>query len=122
MSSFRMKKKICFFVLGFFVATTAVGQNALFLRNSLLAEITSAEMDSLLVAITQTLNQHGVGASTIWENEQNTISSTLTITEAYEKNSVSCRILELASQRGDTQSTTRYGFCKVDDQWLMDTN
>jgi surface antigen len=117
-----MTKKICFFVLGFLAATTAIGQNALFLRNSLLAEITSAEMDSLLVTITQTLDQDEVGASTIWENEQNTISSTLTITEAYEKNSVSCRILELASQRGNTQSTTRYGFCKVDDQWLMDAN
>ncbi len=122
MSSFRMKQKICFFVLGFFIATTAIGQNALFLRNSLLAEITSAEMDSLLVTITQTLDQHEVGASTLWENEQKTISSTLTVTDAYERNSRACRALELATQRGDTQSTTRYGFCKVDDQWLMDAN
>jgi len=116
-----MKKKICFFVLGFLVATTAVGQNALFLRNSLLAEITSAEMDSLLVAITQTLDQHAVGASTLWENEQKTISSTLTVTDAYEKDSSTCRVLELASNRGDASSTTQYSFCKVDEQWLMDS-
>ncbi len=104
------------------MATAAIGQNALFLRNSLLAEITPAEMDSLLTAITQTLDQHEVGASTIWENEQRTISSTLTVTDAYERNSRACRALELATQRGDTQSTTRYGFCKVDNQWLMDVN
>ncbi len=102
------------------MATAAIGQNALFLRNSLLAEITPAEMDSLLTAITQTLGHDEVGASTIWENEQKTISSTLTVTDAYEKDSSTCRVLELVSNRGDASSTTQYGFCKVDDQWLMD--
>ena len=116
-----MKKNICFFVLGFFFATTAIGQNALFLRNSLLAEITSSEMDSLLAAITQTLDQHEVGESQMWENEQKTILTTLTVTEAYERNSYTCRRLELVSNRGDASSTTQYGFCKVDEQWLMDS-
>jgi surface antigen len=107
--------------LVFFMATTAIGQNALFLRNSLLAEITPAEMDSLLTAITQTLGHDEVGASTIWENEQKTISSTLTVTDAYEKDSSTCRVLELVSKRGGASSITQYSFCKVDEQWLMDS-
>jgi surface antigen len=107
--------------LVFFMATAAIGQNTMFLRNSLLAELKPEEMDSLLAAITQTLDQEQLNKPLIWENESRTISSSIAAVDAYQKDSLACRQLTLTTTTNSAQSVTQYGFCKVDGIWLMDS-
>jgi len=110
-------------VVGLLFAFTcsAFAQNALFLRNSLLAELKPEEMDSLLAAITQTLDQEQLNKPLIWENESRTISSSIAAVDAYQKDSLACRQLTLTTTKNSAQSVTQYGFCKVDGIWLMDS-
>lgn len=100
---------------------SALGQNNLFLRNSPLAELSGKELDSLLMSVDTLLDSEQVNTPVVWTNESNNINAEMTVVEIYEKNGLTCRILEIQTTRVNSQSTTQYRFCRVDDKWLIDS-
>ena len=100
---------------------SAFGQNALFLRNSPLAELSGKELDSLLMSVNTLLDSEQVNSPVVWTNESNDINAEMTVIAVYEKNNLRCRVLDIQTTRASAQSATQYRFCRVDDKWLIDS-
>ena len=101
---------------------TSIGyaQNALFLRNSIIAELPTTDLDSLLEAISEKLNDDTSTESSTWISEAGDTTSTLIVTSDYKKNGLNCRRLEIDTIRQNQKAVTNYNFCNVDGNWLMD--
>ena len=109
-------------VLSLLMTLTSIGyaQNALFLRNSVIAELSATDLDSLLEAISEKLNDDTSTESSTWISEAGDTTSTLIVTSDYEKNNLNCRRLEVETARQSQRVVTNYGFCNTDGNWLMD--
>ena len=118
----QTKKIISLIVLSFLMTLTSIGyaQNALFLRNSVIAELSATDLDSLLEAISEKLNDNTSTESSTWISEAGDTTSTLKVTGDYEKNGLNCRRLEIDTIRQSQKAVTNYGFCNADGNWLMD--
>ena len=118
----QTKKIISLIVLSFLMTLTSIGyaQNALFLRNSIIAELPATDLDSLLEAISEKLNDVSSTENSTWISEAGDTTSTLKVTGDYEKNDLKCRRLEIDTIRQSQKAVTNYNFCNVDDNWLMD--
>jgi len=101
---------------------TSIGyaQNALFLRNSVIAELAASDLDSLLEAISEKLDDDVSTESSTWISESGDTTSTLIVTSDYKKNDLDCRGLEIDTIQQSQRVVTNYGFCNVDGNWLMD--
>ena len=118
----QTRKIISLIVLSFLMTLTSIGyaQNALFLRNSVIAELSATDLDSLLEAISEKLNDDTSTESSTWISEAGDTTSTLKVTGDYEKNGLNCRRLEIDTIRQSQKAVTNYGFCNADGNWLMD--
>ena len=118
----QTRKIISLIVLSFLMTLTSIGyaQNALFLRNSIIAELPATDLDSLLEAISEKLNDDTSTESSTWISEAGDTTSTLIVTSDYEKNNLNCRRLEIDTIRQSQKAVTNYGFCNADGNWLMD--
>ena len=118
----QTRKIISLIVLSFLMTLTSIGyaQNALFLRNSVIAELSATDLDSLLEAISEKLNDNTSTESSTWISEAGDTTSTLIVTSDYEKNNLNCRRLEIDTIRQSQKAVTNYGFCNADGNWLMD--
>ncbi len=118
----QTRKIISPIVLFFLMTLTSIGyaQNALFLRNSIIAELPATDLDSLLEAISEKLDDVASTESSTWISEAGDTTSTLKVTGDYEKNGLNCRRLEIDTIRQSQKAVTNYGFCNADGNWLMD--
>ena len=118
----QTRKIISLIVLSFLMTLTSIGyaQNALFLRNSVIAELSATDLDSLLEAISEKLDDVASTESSTWINETGDTTSTLKVTSDYEKNNLNCRRLEIETTQQSQKAVTNYNFCNVDGNWLMD--
>ena len=118
----QTRKIISPIVLFFLMTLTSIGyaQNALFLRNSIIAELPPTDLDSLLEAISEKLDDVASPESSTWISEAGDTTSTLKVTGDYEKNGLNCRRLEIDTIRQSQKAVTNYGFCNADGNWLMD--
>jgi hypothetical protein len=118
----QTRKIISPIVLFFLMTLTSIGyaQNALFLRNSIIAELPATDLDSLLEAISEKLDDDASTESSTWISEAGDTTSTLKVTGDYEKNGLNCRRLEIDTIRQSQKAVTNYGFCNADGNWLMD--
>ena len=118
----QTRKIISLIVLSFLMTLTSIGyaQNALFLRNSIIAELPATDLDSLLEAISEKLDDVASTESSTWISEAGDTTSTLKVTGDYEKNGLNCRRLEIDTIRQSQKAVTNYGFCNADGNWLMD--
>ena len=118
----QTRKIISLSVLSFLMTLTSIGyaQNALFLRNSVIAELSATDLDSLLEAISEKLNDDTSTESSTWISEAGDTTSTLIVTSDYEKNNLNCRRLEIETTQQSQRVVTNYGFCNTDGNWLMD--
>ena len=118
----QTKKIISLIVLSLLMTLTSIGyaQNALFLRNSIIAELPVTDLDSLLEAISEKLDDVASTESSTWISEAGDVTSTLKVTGDYEKNGLNCRRLEIDTTRQSQKAVTNYNFCNVDGNWLMD--
>ncbi len=118
----KTRKIISLIVLPLLMTLTSIGytQNALFLRNSIIAELPASDLDSLLEAISIKLDDAASTESSTWVSEAGDTTSTLIVTSDYEKNNLSCRSLEIDTTQQGQRVVTTYGFCNVDGNWLMD--
>ena len=118
----QTRKIISPIVLFFLMTLTSIGyaQNALFLRNSIIAELPATDLDSLLEAISEKLDDVASPESSTWISEAGDTTSTLKVTGDYEKNGLNCRRLEIDTIRQSQKAVTNYGFCNADGNWLMD--
>ena len=118
----QTRKIISLIVLSFLMTLTSIGyaQNALFLRNSVIAELSATDLDSLLEAISEKLNDNTSTESSTWISEAGNTTSTLIVTSDYEKNNLNCRRLEIETTHQSQRVVTNYGFCNTDGNWLMD--
>ncbi|MBT3705284.1 MAG: hypothetical protein HOG18_00305 [Proteobacteria bacterium] len=109
-------------VLSLLMTLTSIGyaQNALFLRNSVIAELAASDLDSLLEAISEKLDDDVSTESSTWISESGDTTSTLIVTSDYKKNDLDCRGLEIDTIQQSQRVVTNYGFCNVDGNWLMD--
>ncbi|MBT6066045.1 MAG: hypothetical protein HOB56_03570 [Proteobacteria bacterium] len=109
-------------VLSLLMTLTSIGyaQNALFLRNSIIAELAASDLDSLLEAISEKLDDDVSTESSTWISESGDTTSTLIVTSDYKKNDLDCRGLEIDTIQQSQRVVTNYGFCNVDGNWLMD--
>ena len=109
-------------VLSLLMTLTSIGyaQNALFLRNSVIAELAASDLDSLLEAISEKLDDDVSTESSTWISESGDTTSTLIVTSDYKKNDLDCRSLEIDTIQQSQRVVTNYGFCNVDGNWLMD--
>ena len=109
-------------VLSLLMTLTSIGyvQNALFLRNSVIAELAASDLDSLLEAISEKLDDDVSTESSTWISESGDSTSTLIVTSDYKKNDLDCRGLEIDTIQQSQRVVTNYGFCNVDGNWLMD--
>ncbi len=109
-------------VLSLLMTLTSIGyaQNALFLRNSVIAELAASDLDSLLEAISEKLDDDVSTESSTWSSESGDTTSTLIVTSDYKKNDLDCRGLEIDTIQQSQRVVTNYGFCNVDGNWLMD--
>ena len=109
-------------VLSLLMTLTSIGyaQNALFLRNSIIAELAASDLDSLLEAISEKLDDDVSTESSTWISESGDSTSTLIVTSDYKKNDLDCRGLEIDTIQQSQRVVTNYGFCNVDGNWLMD--
>ena len=109
-------------VLSLLMTLTSIGyaQNALFLRNSVIAELSATDLDSLLEAISEKLDDDVSTESSTWISESGDTTSTLIVTSDYKKNDLDCRGLEIDTIQQSQRVVTNYGFCNVDGNWLMD--
>ena len=109
-------------VLSLLMTLTSIGyaQNALFLRNSVIAELAASDLDSLLEAISEKLDDDASTESSTWISESGDTTSTLIVTSDYKKNDLDCRGLEIDTIQQSQRVVTNYGFCNVDGNWLMD--
>ena len=118
----QTRKIISLIVLSFLMTLTSIGyaQNALFLRNSIIAELPATDLDSLLEAISEKLDDDVSTESSTWISESGDTTSTLIVTSDYKKNDLDCRGLEIDTIQQSQRVVTNYGFCNVDGNWLMD--
>ena len=118
----KTRKIISLIVLPLLMTLTSIGytQNALFLRNSIIAELPASDLDSLLEAISIKLDDAASTESSTWISEAGDTTSTLKVTGDYEKNGLNCRRLEIDTIRQSQKAVTNYGFCNADGNWLMD--
>ena len=118
----QTRKIISPIVLFFLMTLTSIGyaQNALFLRNSIIAELPATDLDSLLEAISEKLDDVASTESSTWISEAGDTTSTLKVTGDYEKNGLNCRRLEIETTQQSQRVVTNYGFCNADGNWLMD--
>ena len=118
----QTRKIISPIVLFFLMTLTSIGyaQNALFLRNSIIAELPATDLNSLLEAISEKLDDVASTESSTWISETGDTTSTLKVTGDYEKNGLNCRRLEIDTIRQSQKAVTNYGFCNADGNWLMD--
>ncbi len=109
-------------VLSLLMTLTSIGyaQNALFLRNSVIAELAASDLDSLLEAISEKLDDDVSTESSTWISESGDTTSTLIVTSDYKKNDLDCRGLEIDTIQQSQRVVTNYGFCNVDGNWLVD--
>ena len=109
-------------VLSLLMTLTSIGyaQNALFLRNSVIAELAASDLDSLLEAISEKLDDDVSTESSTWISESGDTTSTLIVTSDYKKNDLDCRGLEIDTIQQSQRVVTNYDFCNVDGNWLMD--
>jgi hypothetical protein len=109
-------------VLSLLMTLTSIGyaQNALFLRNSVIAELAASDLDSLLEAISEKLDDDVSTESSTWISESGDSTSTLIVTSDYKKNDLDCRGLEIDTIQQSQRVVTNYGFCNVDGNWLKD--
>ena len=101
-------------------SSVALAQNSLFLRDSPLASVTGAELDTLLNQINVTLDTVDINTSVTWETEDKRLTSVWTVTEDYQKQNLPCRKMTLETVKGGETSRVAYGFCKIDGNWLFD--
>ena len=102
-------------------AVNGHAQNVNFLRNSLLADLSAAEIDTLLDTAHRALDTLTAGNSKlIWQSEDGKINGTQHILEDFFRNDQHCRQLHLASVTVSQTSSRIYGFCKSDDGWQLD--
>ncbi len=101
-------------------ASAAIAQNALFLRDSPLASLAGAELDALLDEIGHTLDTAELHTPVTWQTTDRRLSSIWTVTEDYQKQDLSCRKMTLETTKAGETSSTSYGFCRVDNNWLFD--
>ncbi|MCP4952140.1 MAG: hypothetical protein GY922_09905 [Proteobacteria bacterium] len=118
----KIKKITPLIGLSILMMLTSIGyaQNALFLRNSVIAELSATDLDSLLEAISEKLNDDTSAESSTWISEAGDTTSTLLVTSDYEKNNLNCRRLEIETTQQSQRVVTNYGFCNADGNWLMD--
>ena len=107
-------------VMVLFGTSAAIGQNSLFLRDSPLASLAGAELDALLDAIGHALDTAELNTPVSWQTMDKRMTSIRTVTEDYQKQNLSCRKMTLESTKGGETYSTRYGFCRVDENWLFD--
>ncbi len=102
-------------------AVNGHAQNVSFLRNSLLAELLAAGIDTLRNTTHLALDTLTAGNSKLtWQSEDGKINGTLHVLEGYVRNDQHCRQLHLASVTVSQTSSRIYGFCKSDDGWQLD--
>ena len=101
-------------------SSVALAQNSLFLRDSPLASVTGAELDTLLNQINVTLDTVDINTSVTWETEDKRLTSVWTVTEDYQKQNLPCRKMTLETVKSGETSRVTYGFCKIDENWLFD--
>ncbi|HCK76361.1 MAG TPA: hypothetical protein DHW07_04375 [Gammaproteobacteria bacterium] len=98
----------------------ATAQNSLFLRDSPLASLAGAELDTLLNEINATLDTAEINTPVFWQTTDMRLTSIWTVTEDYQKRGLSCRKMNLETTSKGETSLSSYGFCKVDGNWLFD--
>ena len=101
-------------------ASAVIAQNSLFLRDSPLASLAGAELDALVDAIGHTLDTAELHTPVTWQTIDKHMTSIWTVTEDYQKQDLSCRKMTLETTKGGETSSSRYGFCWVDENWLFD--
>jgi len=107
-------------VMVLFGTSAAIAQNSLFLRDSPLASLAGAEFDALLDAIGHALDTAEIDTPVAWQTTDGRLTSVWTVTKDYQKQDLSCRKMTLETTKGGETSSTRYGFCRVDENWLFD--
>ena len=91
--------------------SAALAQNSLFLRDSPLASLTGAELNTLLIEIYTPV---------AWQTADGRLTSVWTVTKDYQKQDLSCRKMTLETTSNGETFSTGYGFCKIDKSWLFD--
>ena len=99
---------------------TGFSQNTIFLRSTPLGVLESDDLNSLLVKLNETLSFAAPDAPVHWKSADGKASSTLTVTENYNKNDLVCRRLAIETTMNREATSRRFGFCKVDGVWLAD--
>ena len=100
--------------------SAAIAQNSLFLRDSPLASLAGAELDALLNEINATLDTAEIDTPVAWQTTDGRLTSVWAVTKDYQKQDLSCRKMTLETTSNGETSSTSYGFCKVDENWLFD--
>ena len=120
MMRLKVIKRGLLVVLALFGASAGMAQNSLFLRDSPLASLAGAELDALLNEINATLDTAEIDTPVAWQTTDGRLASVWTVTKDYQKQDLSCRKMTLETTKGGETSSTRYGFCRVDENWLFD--
>jgi len=116
----KVIKRSLLVVLALFGTSAGMAQNSLFLRDSPLASLAGAELDALVDAIGHTLETAELHTPVTWQTTDKHVTSIWTVTGDYQKEDLSCRKMTLETTKGGETSSTRYGFCRVDENWLFD--
>ena len=121
MTHLRQFTVVATMVLVGLTAVNGHAQNVSFLRNSLLADLSATEIDTLLDTARRALDTLTAGNSKLtWQSEDGKINGTLHVLEGYVRNDQHCRQLHLASVTVSQTSSRIYGFCKSDNGWQLD--